>query len=757
MERYLAERSAHIASAVPGLPAARRLSEMTDESVRELAAHAPSQPPSEWALVALGGWGAGSLLPRSDLDLLFVSSADPSKARSFLDAILYPLWDAGLEVGHQVRSSRQHRKMIREDTITRAATLSARPLAGDIDWAARQIAEWLAETARRSARVIADFHGRPRPGSPFALEPDLKDGAGGRRDYDEIIWTATVLSSTANPGPETLGELGLLTAEQVTALVEARDVIAAARWALQAAGFGDRMTLDSVEALPSEVFERVQRSLAATSHILLELRGSVQERGIRGRRVPAAADTSGTWGAERLFSALDRGSEALPKLEDAAARGALDHLIPGFSDLMVCRRPALGHRWTVGAHSLLTAALVTAHPGDPVLARSLEAISDRRLLQVAALLHDRGKAHPGSDHPAVGAELAGEATTVLGLPDEKARDVADLVRLHLLLVETALQCDLDDEDTVLRAAAAIGHDRLLAPLHLLTAADSRATGPATWTPWTASLVGTLVARLEAALSPGSDGVGTARRGERVRREALAVMHAAHPEELVFVSRAPLRYLASKDHRTVIRHARLVAEIRTCPSAEAVFDVSPGPIEHSCTVTAVTLDRPEAIARLSGALFLAGMNVLSLDAHSTPSGVLLGSFVATSRSGRPFGSESLSRFERIARQALRDRIELKTRLAERERHHRDQSSSATSVSISRNGYATHLHVSAPDRPGLLHDVAQAIADAGVRIGSARIHTVDGMAANVFNLVDDTGAPTSEPGPLGHVVMRVREAL
>ena len=61
----------------------------------------------------------------------------------------------------------------------------------------------------------------------------------------------------------------------------------------------------------------------------------------------------------------------------------------------------------------------------------------------------------------------------LGLAEHPAQDVGELVRLHLELIETATRIDLDDEDAILAAAARIGDRRLVAPLHLLTAADSR--------------------------------------------------------------------------------------------------------------------------------------------------------------------------------------------------------------------------------------------------------------------------------------------
>ena len=104
MERYLAEREALLASAEPGIAAARQLSALTDEAVRDLARAASSLIGGRFALVALGGWGAGAMLPSSDLDILVLSDATAEKLKPFVEAVLYPLWDAGLSVGHQVRS-----------------------------------------------------------------------------------------------------------------------------------------------------------------------------------------------------------------------------------------------------------------------------------------------------------------------------------------------------------------------------------------------------------------------------------------------------------------------------------------------------------------------------------------------------------------------------------------------------------------------------------------------------------------------------
>jgi [protein-PII] uridylyltransferase len=744
MQNYLAKREALICSATPGLASARELCTLTDEAVRELARAASSPPGGRWALVALGGWGAGALLPGSDLDILVLSGASGTALKPFVESVLYPLWDAGLKVGHQVRSPREQRHAMRDDLITCTAALTGRAIGGDTAWADEVLAAAASEAHKRSRKLLAELSQRPRPGTPYALEPDLKEDAGGRRDLDELTWRAAIASGRPQPGPLALEEAGLASGSELEAALRAAETIAAARFELSRRGAGNRMTLDAADLLPPGLPDAVQLGLATTALVLARVR-----RRASGGIVEADTPLS----AESVLALLDAGE--LPTLEEAAQAGRLEALVPGYRGLMTLRRPGIGHELTVGAHSLKTAALASSAADTGLLGSSELGVAHRRSLQVAALVHDVGKTEPGAGHAERGASPAADAAARFGLPDDDARDAADLVRLHLALAETATRADLDDEESILAAAGRIGRRELVAPLHVLTAADSRATGPSTWNSWTAALVGTLVSRLEAALSDEVDGAGIASRGEAVRAATLSAMATSPADERTFVQHAPLRYLATREPEQVARHASLVADLSRNAAREARIAVGVGPTPDTHEVTVVAPDRPELLARIAGAMSLAGLDILALDAYGSSGGIALDTFVVASATLRPATTETFTNLERLVRAALRDRLELQTRLAERRRHYPARGRSPLKVETVSAGWDTAVRVSAADRPGLLHDLARAITADGLDIRWAKVVTVDGTALDTFHVVGADGGPVTDPGLLGHLAMRLRE--
>ncbi len=80
-----------------GLELGRRLVQAYDDLLAPVFAAAKGAPV---ALAAVGGYGRRALALRSDLDIRILAR-NAGDAERVADAILYPLWDTGLSIGHQ--------------------------------------------------------------------------------------------------------------------------------------------------------------------------------------------------------------------------------------------------------------------------------------------------------------------------------------------------------------------------------------------------------------------------------------------------------------------------------------------------------------------------------------------------------------------------------------------------------------------------------------------------------------------------------
>ena len=103
------------------------------------------------ALGVVGSVGRGDASPVSDLDLLLVHDVKPRKVAKEIEplasALWYPLWDAGVKLGHAVRRIDEQLELAGTDLDSATALLTARPLAGDDTLAAA-----LVEIGRASCR-----------------------------------------------------------------------------------------------------------------------------------------------------------------------------------------------------------------------------------------------------------------------------------------------------------------------------------------------------------------------------------------------------------------------------------------------------------------------------------------------------------------------------------------------------------------------------------------------------------------------------
>ncbi|MET0460472.1 MAG: nucleotidyltransferase domain-containing protein, partial [Ilumatobacteraceae bacterium] len=148
------------------------------------------------ALVAVGGYGRQELAPQSDVDVLLVYDGKPGGIEELAKSLWYPLWDAGLKLGHAVRSLEDQLALAGDDLDTATSLLSARPLAGDDELGARLVTEGRSRWRRNGRRWLDALRSRvierrTQAGDvAYLLEPDLKDGHGGLRDVHTLWWAA---------------------------------------------------------------------------------------------------------------------------------------------------------------------------------------------------------------------------------------------------------------------------------------------------------------------------------------------------------------------------------------------------------------------------------------------------------------------------------------------------------------------------------------------------------------------------------------
>src|SRR5688500_10694189 len=116
----------------PGRAWCRAWSGTIDQALREL--HDARSRVGRLAVVPVGGYGRCELAPGSDIDLLLLHErVAPADLEDAVRALVYPLWDAGLKVGHSVRTIPEALALAEEDVDAATSMLDARVLAGDSD------------------------------------------------------------------------------------------------------------------------------------------------------------------------------------------------------------------------------------------------------------------------------------------------------------------------------------------------------------------------------------------------------------------------------------------------------------------------------------------------------------------------------------------------------------------------------------------------------------------------------------------------
>ncbi|WP_446010387.1 [protein-PII] uridylyltransferase [Candidatus Electrothrix sp.] len=259
------------------------------------ASPAVQQAHGEIALVALGGYGRQELYPYSDVDLLLLHDRKSKKdMQAVAESLLYPLWDAGFEVGHSVRNVKDAIRFAKEDFIFEVSLLDARQLAGSASLYQKLLTRYqkkiLYGQRQKFVRTMDKrcIERRGKYGThAYRLEPHIKEGRGGMRDIQAMLWTAKAVFGLA--GLDAMEDAGMLTKADRTSFQKSWDMLARIRNRLHyisrrhndqmhfelqeemAAAFGyeDRMGMLAVEYFMREVYAHLQ-TIAVVTDLFFE-------------------------------------------------------------------------------------------------------------------------------------------------------------------------------------------------------------------------------------------------------------------------------------------------------------------------------------------------------------------------------------------------------------------------------------------------------------------------------------------------------
>jgi [protein-PII] uridylyltransferase len=729
------------------------------------------------ALLAVGGYGRGSLCPYSDLDVVLVHRGHRD-IKAVADAIWYPVWDEGVHLDHSVRRPAEVLSAAASDVRVALGLLDARLVWGDAKVADPLMADVRAAWRESlGTRYLPDLQGQMQERHrgvgdvAFLLEPDLKESHGGLRDVNvlrAISAYAPLLAEYADlaslePASTLLTRVRVelhrsAGREQDRLLLQDQDQIASAlafddadalMAAVSEAGrqiawvsddvWRRRRLWDPTPAPRRRRFGRgVEHAPAATpvpvGSDMVDVDGEIallpgapvsDDPSLAFRLAATAAELDRPIAKGSLYRLADRmpppgdpwppavreslvrllaaGRPAVDKLESLDQHGLLVRIIPEWAAVRNKPQRNAYHTFTVDRHLLETAALASG---------LTDRVERADLLLIGALLHDIGKGFPG-DHTDVGMVVAAEIAARMGLPPDDVATIVTMVRLHLLLPDTATRRDLDDPATARKVADDVGDRPTLDLLAVMVEADSLATGPSAWGSWKAGLVADLVERARLLLA-----------GEPV---------------------APPTPLINEDLEVVMD------TVRTHGVPALSLSIEP-PL-----VTVVAPDRSGLLAEVTGVLALHGLNVRSAVVASEH-GVAVETFTVEPDRGRWPVAAKLSN---DLAAAMDGTLDVDAQLDERAHTYRNAGRVrvaqlvSTQVTVDNNASATAtvVEVRAEDIVGQLHRITRALVACHLDVTSAKVSTFGAAVVDAFYVRGPDGEKVTD----GQVLARLDEVI
>lgn len=254
------------------------------ESLQESrSGHRLFKEKAPFAFLAVGGYGRMELSLCSDVDILILFGTKiPTLAKELAEEIFYPLWDLGIELGYGTRAMRDCMRLCREDFQVLASMMDSRFICGDSPLYLRLMetlqGKVIAKRGVAFCRWLEDMHEirmETFGDASHLLEPNLKEGIGGLRDYHHILWIASALFRSR--APRDLEYLGKVSHNEYQELREhLRFIWLVRNWLHQLSGRkNDRLGFEYQEEIAQRLGFQDQDNLLAVEQFMGRLHSSM--------------------------------------------------------------------------------------------------------------------------------------------------------------------------------------------------------------------------------------------------------------------------------------------------------------------------------------------------------------------------------------------------------------------------------------------------------------------------------------------------
>ena len=803
-----------------------------------------------YAIIALGGYGRSEQCVHSDVDLLFLFQKHvPTAANELIREIVYPLWDLKIVVGYATRSLDECISMAKGDYEILTSILDARFICGIssvfiklrdqvhrkiVKRSSQKIMNWLIE---RNIERYQDFGD-----STLLLQPNLKEGKGGLRDYHTLRWIASIkynLQKTRD-----LEFQGVMSQLEYNELMAALSFIWNVRNKLhlhtkracdqlyfehqrpvaEAMGFFDKKGQSAVEKFLGELHSHMTFIKNQLQLFLFEF-----GYGKKGKWRQSAKKIDETTGihlfrerlnfdspktilndpemlikmfevSARLKIPLSREAERLVRefnylvddqfrssgsvrtlfenililpaptfnvLEQMLNTGFLIRLIPEYKKIVNRIQYDAYHLYPVDRHLLKTVFTIkmfgaAEDPGQDALCVKLyRGLKRKKILLLAALLHDIGKGQEGR-HSIAGAAMSVVVLKRMGYNSREIDLVSFLIENHLLLIKIATRRDINDEETAIGCARQVRDGKRLRMLYLLTVADSIATGPKAWNSWAAALLRDFFLKVLGVLEKGE--LATISVVNRMAKKRKAVLDVGDDFEggdggKVFdeMSDRYVLYTAVEDIKS---HIDLYKRLSGKPF---IFSVAHDAALNSRTVTICAKDRPGLFSKIAGVFTLNNINILDVKAHTWKNDIALDIFIVEPPPEQLFEDERWQRVEKNLEAVLAGELDLQSEISKRESlGRRDEAFVAirpNRVVVDNEGssFYTIIEVFSYDFKGLLYKVTDAISHLGLNITVSKIATKVDQVVDIFYVRDENEAKVDDPAAVDQIKKEILAIL